>query len=298
MIPPVKMLKNVIYSEESAIQFLFQEGVIKMPSHCSTCGNSGFSIDRKQWRCTKKDCRKKVSLFNGTFFSLSKLPINEVIEFSYYWLAGIKSSQLGLITGHSTNTISNYSSYLRQLVADSLDFEDLIIGGPGIIVEIDESKFGKNKYHRGHPVNGAWILGGVERTENRRIFLIEVPDRTAETLISIIKRYVREGSIIITDCFSSYNNLHQYYDHFQVNHSIEFVDSETGAHTNTIEGTWNAIKYRISPRNRTSSINKDGEITNSAIDEFLLEFQWRRKNVSNLRLRKGFLDALKTVFYI
>lgn len=29
-----------------------------------------------------------------------------------------------------------------------------IIGGDGIIVEMDESKFGKRKYHRGHLVGG------------------------------------------------------------------------------------------------------------------------------------------------
>jgi hypothetical protein len=32
------------------------------------------------------------------------------------------------------------------------------------IVEVDESKFGKRKYHRGHRVEGVWVIGGVERT--------------------------------------------------------------------------------------------------------------------------------------
>ena len=35
------------------------------------------------------------------------------------------------------------------------------IGEDGIIVEIDESKFGKRKYNRGHRVDGCWVLGGV-----------------------------------------------------------------------------------------------------------------------------------------
>lgn len=36
------------------------------------------------------------------------------------------------------------------------------IGGPGIIVQIDESKIGKRKYHKGHRVEGQWVFGGIE----------------------------------------------------------------------------------------------------------------------------------------
>ena len=32
------------------------------------------------------------------------------------------------------------------------------LGGEGEEVEIDESKFGKRKYHRGHRVEGQWAL--------------------------------------------------------------------------------------------------------------------------------------------
>ena len=39
------------------------------------------------------------------------------------------------------------------------------IGGPGIVVELDESKFGKRKDNRGKKVKGAWVFGGVERTK-------------------------------------------------------------------------------------------------------------------------------------
>ena len=38
------------------------------------------------------------------------------------------------------------------------------IGGPGHTIEIDESKFGKRKYHRGRIVVGKWVLGGFCRT--------------------------------------------------------------------------------------------------------------------------------------
>ena len=36
------------------------------------------------------------------------------------------------------------------------------IKGLGIEVEIDESKFGKHKYHRGHHVDGVCIFGSIK----------------------------------------------------------------------------------------------------------------------------------------
>jgi hypothetical protein len=42
------------------------------------------------------------------------------------------------------------------------------IGGPGKVVEIDESKFGRRKHHRGHPVKGQWVFGGVERESGNK----------------------------------------------------------------------------------------------------------------------------------
>ena len=47
----------------------------------------------------------------------------------------------------------------------------------------DESKFGRRKYHRGHPVKGQWVFGGVER-ESGKTFLVPVQDRTADTLLT------------------------------------------------------------------------------------------------------------------
>ena len=74
--------------------------------------------------------------------------------------------------------LKNVAKILEPKYNESFDK----IGGNNIIVEIDESKFGKRKYHRGHKVEGVWIIGMVERTEQKRIKLMVVDDRTAETI--------------------------------------------------------------------------------------------------------------------
>ena len=50
------------------------------------------------------------------------------------------------------------------------------IGGEGRAVQIDESKFGKRKYHRGHHVEGQWVFGGIE-SDSRRCFMAVVEKR-------------------------------------------------------------------------------------------------------------------------
>lgn len=62
------------------------------------------------------------------------------------------------------------------------------IRGDDVIVEIDESKFGKRKFHKGHHVEGVWVLGLVERTIEKKILLFRVEDRSKNTLEEIIKK--------------------------------------------------------------------------------------------------------------
>ena len=138
-----------------------------------------------------------------------------------------------------------------------------VIGGKGVIVEIDESKLGKKKYNRGHLVNGAWVIGGVEKSPERRMFLVSIDKRDRETLLPIILRHVLPCSIIRTDLWRAYSNLSNFnYIYQTVNHNLHFTDPKTGINTNTIEGTWNGLKLQIKPRNRTKE----------SITEHLLEF--------------------------
>ena len=68
------------------------------------------------------------------------------------------------------------------------------IGGEGKVVQIDESKVGKRKYHRGHSVEGQWVFGGIEE-DSRRCFLVAVEDRSEATL-AYHKRLDRTGNLL------------------------------------------------------------------------------------------------------
>ncbi|XP_071093641.1 uncharacterized protein [Haliotis cracherodii] len=162
------------------------------------------------------------------------------------------------------------------------------IGGPGTTVEIDESKFGKRKYHRGKRVEGVWVLGGIER-ESRHVFLTTLTDRSAATLIPAIERHVAKGTTIITDCWKAYSSLGKIgYTHQTVNHSLNFKDPETGAHTNTIESTWRAVKNCAIPSSGTQK---------SLYDSYFVEYIFRKKYLSGAPDKfLAFLDAVKRVY--
>jgi hypothetical protein len=90
----------------------------------------------------------------------------------------------------------------------------------------------------------------VER-ESGATFLVPVKDRTADTLMAIIRDWIETCTTVISDCWGVYNNLEfEGYTHHTVNHSMHFVDPNTGAHTNTVEGTWHQVKVFLGQYNR------------------------------------------------
>jgi transposase-like protein len=269
--PALDSLWHIFVNESTAIDWLTRNRCVDILIECPECG-SNIRLEGKLFHCCSRKCRKSISVFNNSFFSKVKIPINKLLQLGYFWLGGSGRDEIVRFTGCVDKTVTNYMRYFRQLVISSLDSDDIMVGGEGVEVELDESKFGKRKYHRGHRVDGAWVFGGVERTPERKVFAEVVNDRSAATLLEIISRHVLPGTILLTDCWRGYANLsNEGFLHHNVNHSITFV-SESGVHTNTIEGTWNGIKMKIPPRNRTRD----------ELPDLLLEQVWRRKNMEDL----------------
>lgn len=285
-IPPFHEIVDILTCETKAEQFLFDQGALFKKPACGVC--SGPTKRKSDcWICIRKSCARAVSVYKGSFFQYSSITCSQVLHIAYLWLNKVSATAITTITGHSNLTICRYIKHLNQLAADNVDVQNCAIGGPGVIVEIDECKIAKRKYHRGHRVDGAWIVGGVERTTDRKLFAELVENRSSETLKDIIQRNVMQGSIIHTDMWRGYACIDELeMQHFQVNHSKNFKDPVSGIHTNTIEGTWSGLKRSIPVRNR----NKD------SIEEHILTFIWRRQNEGNLW--NAFVKSLAETCYL
>ena len=284
-IPVLNSLWDIFSNEKECIKFLFANDILYKRQSCSHCGSLLYR-ERKLYRCSNRDeCRKSISIFKDSFFAKNRLKCSEIMLIGYLWLCKDSHSSIVKKIGHSPKIITSYMNFFRELIVNTLEDDDGIIGGEDIIVEVDESKFGSRKYNRGRRVDGVWVFGGIERTREKRCFVEVVENRTAETLHDLISKHIATGSIVYTDLWRGYIGIENLgVTHGTVNHSQNFVDPTTGVHTNTIEGLWNGIKRQIPAR------NKNKKITNH-----LLEFIWRKKNKDNLW--NAFLDAFRTTGY-
>ena len=292
-------------THQEALDFLFDNGILTRLHNitCPSCGRVGMrwkTPDKKVIRCPnnrcnhngKKNSRFQQSIYHQTFFAGTKLSPRAILHISLLWLNRISVSVATSLYGYSSETVSDFYSYLRELTTlhyENLPLAQQWIGGPGEIVEIDESKFAKRKYNRGHKVGDkSWVFGGICRS-NKEFFAVVVLDRKEETLLDYIKQYIAPGTMIFSDGWKAYHNIRRIegfnYSHEVVNHSENFVDPVTGTHTNTIESKWGGLK-RVIPKNARRK---------ERLGPYLTSEMWRKKHINDLW--GGLIQAWKSVVY-
>jgi len=94
------------------------------------------------------------------------------------------------------------------------------------------------------------VFGSVD-LDSGETFLVPVTDRTADTLMAVLRDWIEPGTTVISDCWTAYRDIETHnYTHKIVNHTIGFVYVHTVAHTNTIESTWRHVKAFLKPHNQ------------------------------------------------
>ena len=190
------------------------------------------------WRCRKVHtvvkqnktykCKDvKLSIRHNSWLIDSKLKLEIILEFMYLWSQAFSIKEIMHELRLTNKTVIEWSTFLRECCVSTIIDASEAIGGNGVEVEIDESKFGKRKYHRGHRVEGQWVFGGQEKYDKSKLFMIPVANRKVATLEKLIKKWIKPGSTIHSDCWKAYSKLSQIgYTHVTVNHSKEFMNLE------------------------------------------------------------------------
>jgi hypothetical protein len=249
-----ELLKN----EYDAVAFCMEHGLLTSERHCDLCGHlMTLDIGNKQFRCNKsangKRCNKKVSLLKNTFFQSAKLSLRHILFIIYEWSVDTPRDKAAIECQCSAPVVGFWYRRLRN--SSALWWyvnEEEAIGGEGNIVEIDETCIVRRKYHRGRALatEQQWMVGGIVRGCQEKCFVEFVNNRKRETLLEIVVRRVLPNTTIITDCWAGYKDLdlifpEHHYLHLTVNHKRGFVNPETQADTQSIEGFWSVIKRRL-----------------------------------------------------
>ena len=176
---------------ESSLRFLQSRGILKDEMVCNNCSNNmtiqpcsrSKSADLFIWTC--KPCRKYTNIRTGSILSNKNLSFKSFLLVIFFFsckdMANILISQ---IIGISENTVSDWRQIVYARVSSFLLSNPTPLGGPGVVVELDEAKFGKRKYHKGNYREGMWVLGAIDR-QTKNCFLVPCPGnkRDAATVL-------------------------------------------------------------------------------------------------------------------
>lgn len=179
-----------------------------------------------------------------------RLSLSDIFTVIVLWSENMQVKDIISYYGISRKSVMGIFHRLRSLVCNDLTVDPIRLGGRGIICQIDETLLvHKAKHHVGRfPRNQIWAFGIVDTSYSPAKGYVQiVSNRTRDTLLPIITRICKPGTIIHSDSWAAYSDLQNNlgFAHQQVNHRYNFVDPTTGGHTQHIESYWCRLKSRI-----------------------------------------------------
>jgi transposase-like protein len=246
-----------------AIQYFSDEQVcidlvaaMKWPDGQPTCPDCGakepyYLNTQRRWKCRNGECGKQFSVKVHTIFEDSPISLQKWLP--AMWLLancknGISSWELHRALGVTQKTAWFMLQRIRLAFKGGTVGK---IGGPGSIVESDETFIGPDprKMHSRRRLKRKLALHGEDKTivmgmldrERRQVRTKVIPNVKRVTLQRAILDTIEKGSTVYTDQATGYDRLgSSLFIHETVNHLKEYVRGEV--HTQGIENFWSLLK--------------------------------------------------------
>ncbi|XP_051248018.1 uncharacterized protein LOC127358739 [Dicentrarchus labrax] len=299
------LIKKTAQGGKKLIRWMQTERLLATKKRCPVCNNrmkfkrTNTTKDGYRWCCrrrTHKDRAILRSIREGSVFSRSHIPLPSWMKLMHSLSQGLRKRQVDMIEDGvcgSSKSLTRVTTLLREICGEAVRRLErrrkMRIGGRRAFVAIDESKFRhKQKYGRGRhgPTwrRRSWVFGMLEVKRSRRHPVLKlVENRSRMQLLTIIRKYIRPGSEVISDSWRAYNRLsREGYIHYQVNHQRHFVHPGSGAHTQHIERGWQSFKEGI--------YRYRGNLTERALKMNLRFIEWN--HWLGKEHRKGILGRL------
>uniref|UniRef100_A0A5S6QKE4 ISXO2-like transposase domain-containing protein n=1 Tax=Trichuris muris TaxID=70415 RepID=A0A5S6QKE4_TRIMR len=195
------MCATFFNNEKATVAFMQLKGIMHQQRRCVGPKDMVLDMHRPsaRWRCLRKNCSKELPLRAGTCLEGKNLLVWKTLLF-------IRASSDKLTScafrkgnfGMNGKAAAEWNLTIREAAAEWMFKNRVVVGGPVLTVEVDESLFSKRKCNRGRVLPQAWVVNGVCR-ETGDCFLARVTDQSAVALISVITDNVAAGSTVITD---------------------------------------------------------------------------------------------------
>lgn len=285
-----------------ALRFLRTSHLIKSEMQCYKCGQQmeltlcEHVNDGERWECTNslntvvgdkniiKQCKGNRSIRHNSWFMYSNLTLLEILLITYEILHRTLPDDIEREYHISNDPQIDWSHFCREVMINFIETNSQKVGGVGKVVEIYKNKFGKNKYNFRHHMKGQWVFVGVER-DSEKAFLVVVQNRKPETLVCLIKEWIKFGSKIMTDSWQVKDSLGaDYCADLWVNHSILFIAGDSGASKNTISSLWR--RARVS-----DNCNKQVDFMH-----FLAQYTFRKNCAANgENIFNKFIEVIRNI---
>lgn len=183
---------------------------------CPFCGvvAEPWKMGDGKLRC--KTCRKRTSITSGTIFDKTRYPMTMWFHVMWHVVSQKNGvSALGLKRSLGFGSYQTSWAWMHKLRRAMVRPGRDMIGGPGVVVEVDETFIGgvKTAKVKGRsPFGKAIVVIAVESHDKGagRVRLARIPDTTTNSLEDFICANVQRGSIIHTDAHVGYRDISRY----------------------------------------------------------------------------------------